>query len=151
MDSETSYAYVCCSRSFTDLFIVDCNTGALVKRVPCKYQINCIKKSENLIIFNTTNDLVFLDKRTHNILKRIEKKHFNFIYFEIINDMYLLTVKFENSKNSLVLLDYNGKLISTSPLNIDFEVSDFYVLENRIIFNTGSFYPSVHVVDFYSK
>ena len=90
---------------------------------------------------------LLVNKSTCEIIKTINID-FNCEFFEILDSQFILTVKKIKEQNFLVLIDFNGNIVSSTRLTVDFEIFDMVTIGNRMILNSGYFNPNLHILNF---
>jgi hypothetical protein len=147
IDIERSRLFVGSSRDYQDVLVLDCLTGEIIQRIPSKHSVNQINQSADYLIMAIFNGFVLLNKSTCEVIKTINID-FNCEFFEILENQFILTIKEEQLKNYLTLLDFNGQTVQKTLLTIDFEINDFVTFGNRMILNSGYYNPNIHVLNF---
>ena len=147
IDIETSRLFVGSSRDYQDVIVYNCNTSEIIQRINCRYSVNYIKQSPDYLVMSIYHGFLLVNKSTCEIIKTINID-FNCEFFEILDSQFILTVKAMKEQNFLVLIDFNGNIVSSTRLTVDFEINDLVTIGDRMILNSGRYNPNVHVIKF---
>jgi hypothetical protein len=147
IDCETQILYVGIDYSNQDLLALNCISGEIIRRVNMNsFLLYHISQTKDILLLLSYKAIILLSKNSFEITKVINL-NYECKILEIVTNQFILTLDYDKL-NSIILLDFDGKVVSRTKLNFDFKIENFCKINNRMILNSALYHPSIHIVNF---